>query len=118
MLYQLKLTRFFGSGAKVGTVEVTYEKSLNNKSTLGISDLKFWNTKLDRWQKIHTPPERTTYTRGADIIDLSVGLGHKWVTKSRFTFEANISWGKLLFNPKKTDHDQVARFGAQIDYKF
>ena len=55
-----------------------------------------------------------------DVIDMSLGIGFgsKWVTKSGFIFEANLGWGKLLFNADKTDHDQVAKFGLSAGYRF
>lgn len=61
-----------------------------------------------------------TLNEGSDVIDFSLGLGlgGKWVTKSGFIFEANLGWGKLLFNADKTDHDQVVRFGLNFGYRF
>jgi hypothetical protein len=71
-------------------------------------------------KKMYDIDDNSKFTEGADVIDISfgVGLGNKWVTKSGFIFEVNVGWGKLLFNADKTDHTQVARFGFQIGRRF
>lgn len=71
-------------------------------------------------KKIYDINDNSKFTEGADVIDLSlgIGLGNKWVTKSGFIFEVNVGWGKLLFNADKTDHDQVVRFGFHIGHRF
>lgn len=71
-------------------------------------------------KKIYDTNDNSIFTEGSDVIDMSlgIGLGGKWVTKSGFIFEVNAGWGKLLFNADKTDHDQVARFGFHLGYRF
>jgi len=139
----------------LGTFESSYERILNEKSSLGISGLYVFNTKnsdddmnfsispyYKRYlgkkyasgffvegfgmfssidgKKIYETDERLKYSEGSDVYDLSlgIGLGSKWVTKSGIIFEFNLGWGKLLFNADKTDHNQVARFGINIGYRF
>ncbi|WP_306353187.1 DUF3575 domain-containing protein [Flavobacterium sp. '19STA2R22 D10 B1'] len=71
-------------------------------------------------KKIYDVNDNSKFTEGSDVIDLSLGLGlgNKWVTKSGFTFEVNLGWGKQLFNSDKTDHDQIVRFGVHVGYRF
>ena len=71
-------------------------------------------------KKIYDTSDNLTFTKGSDVIDysLGIGLGSKWVTKSGIIIEVNAGWGKLLFNADKTDHNQVARFGIQLGYRF
>ncbi|OXA86619.1 DUF3575 domain-containing protein [Flavobacterium hercynium] len=71
-------------------------------------------------KKIYDVNDKSIFTEGSDVIDLSlgIGLGSKWVTKSGIIFEINAGWGKLLFNADKTDHNQVARFGFHLGYRF
>lgn len=71
-------------------------------------------------KKVYATEEREIFTEGADVYDLSlgIGLGSKWVTKSGFIFEANLGWGKQLFNADKTDHDQVLRYGFKVGFRF
>lgn len=71
-------------------------------------------------KKVYDTPDRTTFTKGDDVIDFSLGLGigSKWATKSGFIFEVNAGMGKLLFNSGKTDHTHIARFGFHVGYTF
>jgi len=71
-------------------------------------------------KKVYDINDTSKFTEGPDVIDFSIGigLGSKWVTKSGFIFEVNAGWGKLLFNPDKTDHTQVVRFGFHLGYRF
>ncbi|WP_159476548.1 DUF3575 domain-containing protein [Chryseobacterium sp. 18068] len=64
--------------------------------------------------------DRLTFTENKDVYDavLGAGLGYKLVTKKGFVFEANASYGKLLFNADKTDHTQVIKLGLSIGYRF
>lgn len=139
----------------LGTVEATYERNLNENSSLGFSTLYVFNNENSNedvnfmlspyyrryfgkkfasgffaegfgmvssidGKKIYDTNDNSTFTKGSDIIDFSlgVGLGAKWVTKSGIIFEINAGLGKLLFNADKTDHDQVARFGFHLGYRF
>lgn len=138
-----------------GTFEATYERNLNNKSSLGITGLFVFNNKNSNedtnymitqyyrryfgkkyasgffaegfgmlssidGKKIYDTSDNLTFTKGSNVIDysLGIGLGSKWVTKRGIIIEVNAGWGKLLFNADKTDHDQVARFGLQLGYRF
>jgi hypothetical protein len=71
-------------------------------------------------KKIYASEDHSIYTENSDVIDFALGAGGgwKWVSKSGFLFEANIGWGKLLFNADKTDHTQVAKFGLSAGYRF
>lgn len=71
-------------------------------------------------KKVYETQEQLTFTEGADVYDLSLGLGlgSKWVTKSGFIFEINLGGGKQLFNADKTDHNQVLRYGCKLGYRF
>jgi hypothetical protein len=40
------------------------------------------------------------------------------ITKKGFVVEANLGYGKLMFNADKTDHDVVAKYGLSIGYRF
>lgn len=139
----------------LGTFEATYERILNEKSSLGISTLYVFNNENSNedvnfmlspyyrryfgkkiasgffaegfgmvssidGKKNYDTEDNSTFTKGSDVIDLSVGvgLGAKWITKSGIIFEINAGLGKLLFNADKIDHDQVARFGFQLGYRF
>jgi len=138
-----------------GAFEVTYERILNKKSSLGISFLTvFDNEKGDEdtnylispyyrryfgekyasgffiegfgtlssidGKQIADIDGNLTLNEKPDVIDMSlgIGLGSKWITKSGFIFEVNAGWGKQLFNADKTDHDQIARFGIHLGYRF
>ncbi|MBP2614897.1 DUF3575 domain-containing protein [Chryseobacterium jejuense] len=70
-------------------------------------------------KKIYAP-DNVTFTENKDVYDaaLGAGLGWKLVTKKGLVFEANVGYGKLLFNADKTDHDVVAKFGLSIGYRF
>ena len=71
-------------------------------------------------EKIYDVNDNSKFTRGADVIDFSFGLGigSKWVTKSGIIFEVNAGIGKQLFNADKTDFDLFTRFGFHVGYKF
>ncbi len=71
-------------------------------------------------KKVYETEERLTFTEGADVYDLSLGLGlgSKWITKSGFIFEANFGYGKQLFNADKTDHTIVIRYGLKFGYRY
>lgn len=71
-------------------------------------------------KKVYETNDNSTFTKGSDVIDFSLGLGlgSKWVTKSGFIFEVNAGMGKLLFNANKTDHDHVIRLGFHLGYRF
>lgn len=138
-----------------GTFEATYERNLNNKSSIGVTGLYVFNNKNSNedtnymiiqyyrryfgkkyasgffaegfgmlssidGKKIYDTNDNLTFTKGADVIDYSigVGLGSKWVTRGGLIFEINAGYGKLLFNADKTDHTIVVRFGLQLGYRF
>ncbi|MBF2092719.1 DUF3575 domain-containing protein [Flavobacterium psychrophilum] len=71
-------------------------------------------------KKIYDTEEKITFTENPDVINLSIGVGIGWkgVTKSGFTYGANLGWGKMLFNADKTDHTQVAKFSLNVGYRF
>ena len=71
-------------------------------------------------KKIYDTEEKITFTENPDVINLSIGVGLGWkgVTKSGFTYGANLGWGKMLFNANKTDHTQVAKFSLNVGYRF
>ncbi|MDR6546583.1 hypothetical protein J2810_002642 [Chryseobacterium rhizosphaerae] len=64
--------------------------------------------------------DNVTFTENKDVYDIALGAGLGWklVTKKGLVFEANVGYGKLLFNADKTDHDVVAKFGLSIGYRF
>ncbi|AZA84359.1 DUF3575 domain-containing protein [Chryseobacterium lactis] len=64
--------------------------------------------------------DNLTFTKNKDVYDvaLGAGLGYKLVTKKGLVFEANVGYGKLLFNADKTDHSVVAKYGLSIGYRF
>lgn len=64
--------------------------------------------------------DQLTFTENKNVYDaaLGAGLGYKLVTKKGLVFEANASYGKLLFNADKTDHTVVAKYGLSIGYRF
>lgn len=71
-------------------------------------------------KKVYDTPEKLTFTENPSVINLSIGAGFGWkgVTKSGFTYGANLGWGKMLFNADKTDHTQVAKYCLNIGYRF
>lgn len=64
--------------------------------------------------------DNVTFTEGKDVYDLALGAGFGWkvVTRKRFVFEANVGYGRLVFNADKTDHNQVLKLGLSIGYRF
>jgi len=64
--------------------------------------------------------DKVTFTEGKDVYDLALGAGFGWklVTKSGFVLEANVAYGKLVFNANKTDHTQVLKLGVNAGYRF
>ena len=63
---------------------------------------------------------RKVFKENPDVIDLSLGLGvgWKWVSKKGIVIEANTGYGKLLFNPNKTDHTVTFKLGLNLGYRF
>jgi hypothetical protein len=137
-----------------GGINVSYERHLNKKSSLGITlfyiydntketDMNYSISPFYRMyfgkkytsgffiegfgmvmsidgKKIYDTEEKITFTENPDVINLSIGAGLGWkgVTKSGFTYGANLGWGKMLFNAYKTDHTQVAKFSLNVGYRF
>ncbi|WP_445432816.1 DUF3575 domain-containing protein [Chryseobacterium indoltheticum] len=64
--------------------------------------------------------DNVTFTEGKDVYDLALGAGFGWkvVTRKGFVFEANVGYGRLIFNADKTDHNQVLKLGLSIGYRF
>ncbi|AZA63014.1 DUF3575 domain-containing protein [Chryseobacterium indoltheticum] len=64
--------------------------------------------------------DNVTFTEGKDVYDLALGAGFGWkvVIRKRFVFEANVGYGRLVFNADKTDHNQVLKLGLSIGYRF
>jgi len=64
--------------------------------------------------------DNVTFTEGKDVYDLALGAGFGWkvVTQKGFVFEANVGYGRLVFNADKTDHNQVLKLGLSIGYRF
>jgi hypothetical protein len=64
--------------------------------------------------------DNVTFTEGKDVYDLALGAGFGWkvVTRKGFVFEANVGYGRLVFNADKTDHNQVLKLGLSIGYRF
>ncbi|MGE8556689.1 MAG: DUF3575 domain-containing protein [Chryseobacterium jejuense] len=64
--------------------------------------------------------DNVTFTENKDVYDLALGAGLGWklITKKGFVVEANLGYGKLMFNANKTDHDVVAKYGLSIGYRF
>lgn len=64
--------------------------------------------------------DNVTFTEGKDVYDLALGAGFGWkvVTREGFVFEANVGYGRLVFNADKTDHNQVLKLGLSIGYRF
>jgi|GEM_PF-3986448 len=64
--------------------------------------------------------DNVTFTEGKDVYDLALGAGFGWkvVTRKGFVFEANVGYGRLVFNAEKTDHNQVLKLGLSIGYRF
>ncbi len=71
-------------------------------------------------KKIYDTAEKLTFNENPDVINFSIGVGLGWkgITKSGFIYGANLGWGKMLLNVEKTDHDQVAKFGLNLGYRF
>ncbi|MCX8532963.1 DUF3575 domain-containing protein [Chryseobacterium luquanense] len=71
-------------------------------------------------KKIYDATDKLTFTEGKDIYDLALGAGLGWklMTKKGIVFEANIAYGKLMFNADKTDHNQVIKLGLSVGYRF
>lgn len=71
-------------------------------------------------KKIYDTAEKTTFTEKPSVINLSIGAGLGWkgVTKSGFTYGANIGMGMTFLNADKTDHDHVAKFSLNVGYRF
>lgn len=150
---EIKLNIFL---ALFGTPEVSYERNLNENSSLGISFLtvidnenpnedlnylispyyrRYFGKKyasgffgegfgalssIDGIKTFDLNENLTSEKAAVTDFSLGLGLGGKWVTKSRFTFETSLSYGFLLFNGDKTDgqHSIVARFGFHLGYRF
>lgn len=69
-------------------------------------------------KKIYDTNDNSIFSEGSDVIDFSLVLGSKWVTKSGFIFEVNAVYGKLLFNADKTENTIVTKFGFHLGYRF
>lgn len=101
-------------------ISTYYRKYFGKKYALGFFAEGFGMLSSIDGKQLTDIDGNLTLNEGSDVIDFSLGLGigSKWVTKSGLIFEANLGWGKLLFNANKTDHDQVVRFGLNFGYRF
>ncbi|WOD44831.1 DUF3575 domain-containing protein [Hwangdonia lutea] len=132
----------------IGALDVTYERTLNEESGVGISillpidnnvsdDIKYMISPyyrfyfgekyaggffLEGFGMLNSTNREINFSN--DTYDfrtdfaLGIGLGGKWITKSGFIGELSFGVGRNLFNNKNTDYEIIGKGGISIGYRF
>ena len=130
----------------VGAFEVTYERTLNEESAIGITaflpisedvkdDIQYYISPYYRmyfgkkyaagffvegFAMLNSLERNLFINEDEYVTDLAIGigLGGKWITKKGFIGELNLGFGRNLFNNDETDFDLVSKGGITIGYRF
>ena len=131
-----------------GAFDVTYERTLNEESGIGISlflpfdddvrdDIRYYISPYYRFYfgekyasgfflegfGMLNSTNRDINFFGSDEdfrtdFALGIGLGGKWLTKSGFIGELSFGIGRNLFNNDDTDNEIVGKGGITLGYRF
>lgn len=142
---ELKLNALF---LILGALEVTYERTLNEESGIGVTlflpfdndvsdDVKYYISPyyrfyfgekyaggffLEGFGMLNSTNRDINLFGGADDFRtdfaLGIGLGGKWLTKSGFIGEINFGIGRNLFNNDDTDYEILGKGGITLGYRF
>lgn len=142
---ELKLNALF---LILGALEVTYERTLNEESGIGLTVFLPLDNDVSDEIKYYISPYYRFYfgekyasgffLEGFGMINstnrdsnffvleddfrtdfaLGIGLGGKWITNSGFIGEINLGVGRNLFNNNNTDNEIIAKGGISLGYRF
>lgn len=142
---ELKLNALF---LILGALEVTYERTLNEESGIGVTvflpiddevsdDIKYYISPyyrfyfgekyasgffLEGFGMLNSTNRDINFFGGEDDFRtdfaLGIGLGGKWITKSGFIGEINFGIGRNLFNNNNTDYEIIGKGGITLGYRF
>ena len=142
---ELKLNALF---LILGALEVTYERTLNEESGIGLTVFLPLDNDVSDEIKYYISPYYRFYfgnkyasgffLEGFGMINstnrdlnffiyeedfrtdfaLGIGLGGKWITNSGFIGEINFGVGRNLFNNNNTDYEIIAKGGISLGYRF
>ena len=142
---ELKLNALF---LILGALEVTYERTLNEESGIGVSvflpidndvsdDIKYYISPyyrfyfggkyasgffLEGFGMLNSTNRDLNFFGGEDDFRtdfaLGIGLGGKWLTKSGFIGEINFGIGRNLFNNDNADSEIIGKGGITLGYRF
>ena len=142
---ELKLNALF---LILGALEVTYERTLNEESGIGLTVFLPLDNDVSDEIKYYISPYYRFYfgekyasgffLEGFGMINstnrdsnffvleddfrtdfaLGIGLGGKWITNSGFVGEINLGVGRNLFNNNNTDNEIIAKGGISLGYRF
>lgn len=142
---ELKLNGLF---LVIGALEVTYERTLNEESAIGISVFLPIDNDVSNDIKYNISPYYRFYfgekyaagffvegfgmlnstNRNIDIFEdeedfrtdfaLGFAVGGKWVTKRGFSVELFGGIGRNLFNNNGTDYEIIGKGGINLGYRF
>ena len=142
---ELKLNALF---LILGALEVTYERTLNEESGIGLTVFLPLDNDVSDEIKYYISPYYRFYfgekyasgffLEGFGMINstnrdsnffvleddfrtdfaLGIGLGGKWITNSGFIGEINFGVGRNLFNNNNTDNEIIAKGGISLGYRF
>tara|TARA_R110002049_G_scaffold289046_1_gene471751 strand:+ start:80 stop:568 length:489 start_codon:yes stop_codon:yes gene_type:complete len=131
-----------------GALELTYERTLNEESGIGVSvfipidneisdDLKYFISPYYRFYfgkkyaagffvegfgMLNSTNRNINFLGGEDDFRtdfaLGIGLGGKWITKSGFIAELSLGFGRNLFNNNDTDYEIIGKGAISIGYRF
>ena len=142
---ELKLNALF---LILGALEVTYERTLNEESGIGLTvflpldndvsdEIKYYISPyyrfyfgnkyasgffLEGFGMINSTNRDFNFFESEDDFRtdfaLGIGLGGKWITNSGFIGEINFGVGRNLFNNNNTDYEIIAKGGISLGYRF
>ena len=142
---ELKLNALF---LILGALEVTYERTLNEESGIGLTVFLPLDNDVSDEIKYYISPYYRFYfgnkyasgffLEGFGMLNstnrdlnffiyeedfrtdfaLGIGLGGKWITNSGFIGEINFGVGRNLFNNNNTDYEIIAKGGISLGYRF
>lgn len=141
---ELKINALY---AVIGAIEVNYERTLNNRSAIGLSVfLPYDQDQIDDIDYLIGPYYRhyfgKNYATGFFVegfgllnstrqqfpvsngetfetdLALGIGFGGKWVSESGFVGELNLGFGRNIIDPDNDTFDILGRIGITIGYRF
>jgi hypothetical protein len=142
---ELKLNALF---LILGALEVTYERTLNEESGIGLTvflpldndvsdEIKYYISPyyrfyfgnkyasgffLEGFGMLNSTNRDINFFGGEDDFRtdfaLGIGLGGKWITNSGFIGEINFGIGRNLFNNNDTDYEIIGKGGITLGYRF